>query len=54
MKDLGFNEFGELANQGDEESIVKDQKSGSVEMTMVSQDDDPDGEDEAEDTEIAI
>jgi hypothetical protein len=30
MKDLGFNEFGELANQGDEEST---KINSSVEMT---------------------
>ena len=53
MKDLGFNEFGEVAGQAhnDEESKL----SGSeIELAKVSHDDDPDGEEEAESTEIAI
>jgi hypothetical protein len=53
MKDLGFNEFGEVAGQSnnDEESKL----SGSqIELAKVSHDDDPDGEEEAENTEIAI
>lgn len=58
MKDLGFNEFGELADGGaDEENLNK----GTTEMTSVSSGagagqvaDDPDGDEEAENTEIAI
>jgi len=60
MKDLGFNEFGELADGGaDEENLNK----GSTEMTSVNSSsaaganqaaDDPDGDEEAENTEIAI
>jgi hypothetical protein len=59
MKDLGFNEFGELADGGgDEENLNK----GSTEMTSVGSSsgganqvaDDPDGDEEAENTEIAI
>lgn len=55
MKDLGFNEFGELAEgAADEENLnVK-----TTEMTSVSSGsavaDDPDGDEEAENTEIAI
>ena len=51
MKDLGFNEFGELSATGDEESA---KMNSSVEMTNQTTDNDPTGEDEAEDTEIAI
>jgi len=57
MKDLGFNEFGELANGGDEESL---NTGGSMELTSVNKSgpsmdaQDPDGEEEAENTEIAI
>ena len=58
MKDLGFNEFGELADGGgDEENL---QKGGVTELTSVSSSgagqvaDDPDGDEEAENTEIAI
>jgi hypothetical protein len=60
MKDLGFNEFGELADGGaDEENMMN---KGTTEMTSVSSGsagsgqvaDDPDGDEEAENTEIAI
>ena len=52
MKDLGFNEFGELANGGgnDEESAAS--LNHQTEMTNISQD--PTGEEEADDTNIAI
>jgi hypothetical protein len=60
MKDLGFNEFGELADGGaDEENLNK----RTTEMTTVSSGsgagvgqavEDPDGDEEAENTEIAI
>lgn len=60
MKDLGFNEFGELADGGgDEENLSRK----TTEMTSVSSVsvsgagqavDDPDGDEEAENTEIAI
>lgn len=59
MKDLGFNEYGEVSSRygdNDEESKMKP----STEMTNVSgsavmaEDDDPEGEEEAENTEIAI
>ena len=51
MKDLGFNEFGELANGGgnDEEANAS---LNQTEMTNVSHD--PTGEEEADDTNIAI
>lgn len=52
MKDLGFNEFGELANAGHD-----DEEAGRInqtEMTNIQQDNDPDGEEEADDTNIAI
>lgn len=63
MKDLGFNEFGELAQGNDEESMVgKD--GGQSELTQISSATsnanpymgqlDPEGDEEAEDTEIAI
>ena len=54
MKDLGFNEFGELANGGaDEENARINQ---TTEMTSVnkSRENDPDGDEEADDTNIAI
>ena len=59
MKDLGFNEYGEVSSKyadNDEESKMKPQ----TEMTNISgsavmaEDDDPEGEEEAENTEIAI
>lgn len=53
MKDLGFNEFGELANAGGQD----DEEAGRMnqtEMTNIQQDNDPDGEEEADDTNIAI
>lgn len=53
MKDLGFNEFGELANAGGHD----DEEAGRInqtEMTNIHQDNDPDGEEEADDTNIAI
>ena len=63
MKDLGFNEFGELAQGNDEESMVGKQ-GGQSEMTQISSAtsnanpyanmEDPEGDEEAEDTEIAI
>jgi len=54
MKDLGFNEFGELANGGE-----NDEEAGHInqtEMTNISGsvDNDPDGDEEADDTNIAI
>lgn len=53
MKDLGFNEFGELMNGNDEES--KAMKAPQTEMANLSQIvPDADGEEEAESTEIAI
>ena len=65
MKDLGFNEFGELQNASsyglDEESKKMKSANTSIEMTQVVGgtmnpyvNDDPDGEEEAENTEIAI
>lgn len=63
MKDLGFNEFGELAQGNDEESMVG-KNGGTSEMTQINSStqnanpymnqDDPEGDEEAEDTEIAI
>jgi hypothetical protein len=59
MKDLGFNEYGEVSSkyaENDEENKLKP----ATEMTNVSgsavmaEDDDPEGEEEAENTEIAI
>jgi len=56
MKDLGFNEFGELSRSGipdDENSKIIKQ----TEMTKIGKeqvDSDPEGEEEAESTEIAI
>ena len=60
MKDLGFNEFGELADgAGDEENLHQK----TTELTSVSSGsgagagqagEDPDGDEEAENTEIAI
>jgi hypothetical protein len=59
MKDLGFNEYGEVSSKyvdNDEENKMRP----STEMTNVSgsaamaEDDDPEGEEEAENTEIAI
>lgn len=49
MKDLGFNEFGEVEDGNDEEKM-------NIEMAQVapSQEDDPDGEEEAENAEISI
>jgi len=57
MKDLGFNEYGEVQNNHDEESKLNVKKNGgSVEMSKINKvmDEDPDGDEEAEDTEIAI
>jgi len=53
MKDLGFNEFGELANGGADEENAR---INQTEMTSVnaSRDNDPDGDEEADDTNIAI
>ena len=62
MKDLGFNEYGEVQG-GDEESSRLTSKKGSgaansssVEMAKINKvaDEDPEGDEEAEDTEIAI
>ena len=59
MKDLGFNEYGEVSSKyvdNDEESKIRPQ----TEMTNISgsavmaEDDDAEGEEEAENTEIAI
>ena len=54
MKDLGFNEFGELAGgENDEENLAKPQ----TEMTSISSasvDHDADGTLEEEDAEIAL
>lgn len=59
MKDLGFNEFGELSNGGDEESSLANSSralnqstGGNVELSNMGAD--PDGDEEAENTEIAI
>ena len=42
MKDLGFNEFGELASGGDEESSsLSTGGGGSVEMSAVKSGDGP-------------
>jgi len=55
MKDLGFNEFGELQNgsgQVDEESTgIKQTEMTAVNSQVMEEDD---GEEEAENTEIAI
>jgi hypothetical protein len=53
MKDLGFNEFGEPINggQGHDEESRSLKKNSSIEMTKIE---DPDGDEEAENTEIAI
>lgn len=53
MKDLGFNEFGELANGGADEENTR---INQTEMTAVnaSREHDPDGDEEADDTNIAI
>ena len=52
MKDLGFNEFGEVQGQNnDEESKLA---GSQIELAKVAHDDDPDGDEEAESTEIAI
>jgi len=55
MKDLGFNEFGELAGgENDEENLAKPQ----TEMTSINSTTeasiDPDGSLEEEDAEIAL
>jgi len=53
MKDLGFNEYGEVQNNHDEESKLNVKKNGgSVEMSKINKvmDEDPDGDEEAEDT----
>jgi len=54
MKDLGFNEFGEVQGSNDEENVAI--KGGQTELTNISHtmDEDPDGEMEAENTDIAI
>lgn len=53
MKDLGFNEYGE-SSQGatDEESLKKPR--GQVEMAQVMPEQDKEGDEEAEKTEISI
>lgn len=55
MKDLGFNEFGEHTNANDEESraMNKGGSGTSIEMTKVMEED-PEGDEEAEDAQIAI
>ena len=56
MRDLGFNEYGELLGSNDEEMAIqtktKEFESEATEAT--AREDDPDGEEEAESTEIAI
>ena len=55
MKDLGFNEFGEPMSAyggNDEESSRMKPAAKNIEMTKVMPEDD--GEEEAENTEIAI
>jgi hypothetical protein len=64
MKDLGFNEFGELADGlGDEENLAGSQlemKDMSIQNTALTgaanqvHVEDPEGDDEVEDTQIAI
>ena len=59
MKDLGFNEYGEVSGKwadNDEESKMRPQTelSSVGGNAVVAADDDPDGEEEAENTEIAI
>lgn len=54
MKDLGFNEFGELQNssgQIDEETSGMQTEMTGINSSLVADDD---GEEEAENTEIAI
>jgi hypothetical protein len=52
MKDLGFNEQGELQNgSGADEEARNLRSNQSIEMTNVQ---DPEGDEEAENTEIAI
>lgn len=55
QKDLGFNEFGEVAQNNDEESRVLKKQSApagqSIEMARMQ---DPDGDEEIENAEIAI
>ena len=55
QKDLGFNEFGEVSGGNDEENraINKGGSSSSIEMSKVMAED-PDGDEEAEDAQIAI
>ena len=54
MKDLGFNEFGEV--QGQENDEESKSFKGSTELTNISatMEEDPDGDEEAEDAQIAI
>lgn len=55
MKDLGFNEFGELAGgDNDEENLAKPQTEMTSVNTTASQDNDADGTLEEEDAEIAL
>uniref|UniRef100_A0A7S3IXH2 Palmitoyltransferase n=1 Tax=Strombidium inclinatum TaxID=197538 RepID=A0A7S3IXH2_9SPIT len=62
LKDLGFDEFGELVSSRHDEEAGRPMNKQQVEMTNVSSSEvaqmneeyDPEGEDEADDTEIAI
>lgn len=56
MKDLGFNEFGELAaGENDEENLAKPQtEMTSINSTQIVPDHDADGTLEEEDAEIAL
>lgn len=63
MKDLGFNEFGEpmsaYGGNDEESSRMKPAAKKNIEMTKVMPEtntsvDDPDGDEEAENAEIAI
>jgi len=60
MKDLGFNEYGEVSSKYAENDEESSKMRPQTEMTKISgsavmaEDDDPEGEEEAENTEIAI
>lgn len=56
MKDLGFNEFGELAGgENDEENLANNQQTEMSSInTSSSNDNDADGTLEEEDAEIAL
>jgi len=54
MRDLGFNEYGELLGSNDEEMAIQAEEFESEATEATAQEDDPDGAEEAESTEIAI